>query len=107
MATLATQNVTLTGAVITPVAAAAGGDTFVNNGRETLMVVNGSAGSIDVTIASPTKCDQGGTHNITVSVAAGATKHIGPFHPVRFGVNPAITYTAVTSVTVAVISAPA
>lgn len=107
MATLATQSISLAGLTPAPVAAAAGGDTFVNNGRETLFVKNASAGAITVTVASPTKCDQGGTHNISVVVGAGAEAHIGPFSITRFGVNPTITYSAVTSLTVAVLAAPA
>lgn len=91
----------------TPVAAAGGGDQFTNNGKTLLKVVNGSGGSITVTIAAQRSCDQGSTHNIANAVAAGATELMGPFDPARYSDASGfvqVTYSGVTSLTVVPIS---
>lgn len=106
MADLTVQAVSLTGAVITPVAAAAGGDTFSNDGRTILRVVNGGASPITATVNSLVACNQGFDHDAAVTVAAGVTKDIGPFPVARFNNSSgkaAVTYSDVTSVTVAAI----
>lgn len=106
MALLSPQLPTLTGAAVTYAAAAAGGDTFVPTARRRLHVKNGSASSITVTIATPATyaglaiADAGG------AVAAGEERAFGPFDPALFANSSgvaAVTYTAVTSVTVAVL----
>lgn len=104
MAQLTPQIVTLTGTVLTFGAATAGaGDTIINNdGRCVLRVKNGSGGSINVTADSTKACDQGFDHDVVVAVAAGAEAVIGPFPVARFGRTVALTYSAVTTVTVAV-----
>ncbi|RJX18505.1 MAG: hypothetical protein C4570_06400 [Ammonifex sp.] len=104
MAQLTVQNIALAGLTPSYAAAAAGGDNFTNDGRAFLHVKNGSASSINVTVDSAVPCNQGFDHDITVAVAAGADKMIGPFDPERFNdstgkVN--VTYSAVTTVTVA------
>lgn len=104
MAVLAVQDVTPAGLAPTYVAASAGGDEFSNNGRVVLHVKNGGAAEITVTVISAKTCNQGFQHNITVAVAAGSDKMIGPFAPERFNNDAgrvAVTYSAVTSVTVA------
>lgn len=107
MSVLTVQHTTGTaGLVPTFTAAAGGGDSFVNASGAVLNVKNSDSSSHTVTIACQTACSLGGTsvHNIAVAVAAGATAIIGPF---VFNYNDAtgsvqITYSAVTSVTVAV-----
>jgi len=107
MAVLTVQHTTGTsGLVPTFSAAAGGGDSFVNAGGAVLQVKNGDASSHTVTVACQTACNLGGTsvHNIVVPVAAGATAMIGPF-PFNYndaGGSVQVTYSAVTSVTVAV-----
>lgn len=101
MAAIAVQTPGLTGAVITYTAAAAGGDTMANTGVEKLRVKNGGGASINVTINSQRPCDQGTDHDLVIAVAAGAEKEIGPFPPYRFGNPVQISYSAVTTVTVA------
>lgn len=114
MAVLTVQNVVLAGAVITPVAAAGGGDSFANptDERTELLVVNGGGGSINVTIvAQPASVPVPGYGTVplaseVIAVAAGATKRIGPFPAAKFNdasgrVN--VTYSGVTSVTVAAV----
>lgn len=112
MAVLTVQNVVLAGAVITPVAAAGGGDSFDNpsDERNELVVINGGGVSINVTIVTqPTSIPVPGYGAVplaseVIAVAAGATKRIGPFPAAKFNdangrVN--VTYSGVTSVTVA------
>jgi len=70
----------------------------------TFHVKNGSGASITVTIASYVNCDQNVNHPISVAVAAGTERRIGPLGP-RY-VNPAsgyveASYSATASVTVA------
>lgn len=109
MALLSKQQSALAGAVITFGAAAGGGDTIKANERSILLVTNGDSSSHTVTIAIPGNTDFGQAQpDVAVVVAAGVTKAIGPF---ARGVNDPsdglvhITYSAVTSVTVAHISA--
>lgn len=106
MALLSPQLPTFAGVAVTYAAAAAGGDTFVPSARRRLHVKNGGASPITVTITTPATyaglaiADAGG------SVAAGAEVAFGPFDPALFadsGGVAAVTYTAVTSVTVAVL----
>lgn len=107
MAQLTVQKISLTG--ITPVynVAAVGGDTFINNGRTFLHVKNGGVAAITATIDSKALSNYGTDVDIVISVPAGGEKTIGMFDTVRFDDNLGIsniTYSAVTSVTVAVIS---
>lgn len=115
MALLTTQTPTEAGTAITFASCNAGGDTFANNGKTYLHVKNGSGGAITVTIPKTssatveddkygklTKADAGG------SVAAGAHQVFGPFKPSAFNAVAgtgiaSITYSAVTSLTIAVI----
>lgn len=104
MALLNTQAISQTGIAPTFVAGSAGGDTFRNNGTNFIHVKNGGASSITVTIDSVEKCNHGFDHNLTVSVAAGAERIIGPFDEKRFNNESgqvSVSYSGVTSVTVA------
>ncbi len=104
MATLAISKSSLTGATPSFAAATAGGDTFANDGNAFLVVKNGDGSPHTVTVAAVTPCDFGTLHNAAVAVGAGAETTIGPFSVARFGRSPAITYSAVTSVTIAVVT---
>lgn len=108
MALLTTQQVLPTGTIITPVAANAGGDTMQPGSSSFLRAVNGSGGSITVTIDSAAPCNYGADHDLVVAVAAGATKDIGPLPASRFARASdglvGITYSGVTSLTVAAIT---
>lgn len=104
MSVLSVQDVTNAGLQPSYVAAAAGGDSFPNNGRTVVHVKNGSASAITVTIASPQQCSHGFTHALAITVNAGADKLIGPLDPFRFNDNSGnvgITYSSATTVTVA------
>lgn len=107
MAELTVQEVLLTGLAPAYVAAAVGGDYFVNDGKTFLEARNASAGAITVTITSQEACDQGFTHNpaVVVPITTGQ-RMIGPFSRKRF--NDAngrvqIAYSDVTTFTVAAI----
>lgn len=108
--TLTKQVITTAGVVVSQAAANADGSDFLNSGRCILIVNNGGASPINVTVDSKSSCSQGFDHDIVVAVAAGAEKHIGPFPQARF--NDAstgkadVTFSAVTSVTVALVEVP-
>ena len=91
------------------VAAGAGGDTFVNNGQEIVVVTNGSGASITLTVVTPVTVDGLAVTDLTATIAAGATRAIGPFPPGWYndtgvaGGSVSLTYSAVTTVTVAVV----
>ncbi|RJQ26329.1 MAG: hypothetical protein C4589_09845 [Peptococcaceae bacterium] len=106
MATLSVQKISLTGLGPTFVAASAGGDIFANNSHVYLHVKNGDTAAKTVTVNSQRQCDQGFDHDIAVSVPASGERLIGPFNTSRFNNtdgNVEVTYSAVTSVTVAAI----
>lgn len=69
--------------------------------------VKAGATAVNVTVASPTACSQGSTHNLVVNVAVNTERIIGPFPAQRFGqpvggrVN--VTYDQVAGITVAAI----
>lgn len=106
MATLTTAQVTPTGTVDTLVAAAVGGDKCAPGTPDApvwIEVLNGSGGSINVTVDSVTLSNYGADADLVVAVAAGVRKKIGPLHAQRFAGTDglvAITYSAVTTVTV-------
>jgi hypothetical protein len=88
--------------------AASAGDYFANpaTGRSFLMV-DTSAQTCTVTVASATSCDQGGTHNIAMPMAANETRIIGNFTTNRFNDGNdrvQLTYSTVTDLKVCVIS---
>lgn len=103
MATLAVQEITLAGVDPTLAAAAGGGDDFPNTGREYFDVNNGSGVAINVTFDAVRQCNQGFDHDEVVSVGAGQRRRIGPFPPSRFGPSVAVSYSGVTSLTVAAV----
>jgi hypothetical protein len=108
-------------AVITPVvidtagetvaltAAAAGGDTIATGGyADTQFIINNASGStVTVTLACAIACSYGSTsaHNTAITVAAGTIKYVQvPANTVPQSGNVAVTYSAVTSVTVGAIA---
>lgn len=107
MATLTTQPASaITGTTITFTAAAVGGDKVTPSANTYLIVKNGSGASITVTI-DPTVTTFNGTAvpDTTVTVAAGAEAiiPITPDYKATSDGLAAITYSAVTTVTVAAI----
>lgn len=111
MAALTIQTPTTAGIVPTYAAAAGGGDTFAPSGadRHLLHVKNGGGGSINVILDDPTSADPGSATSfnpdLTVAVANASEKMIlvdtSRFKNTTTGLV-SITYSGVTSVTVAV-----
>jgi hypothetical protein len=106
---LATQDVADEGVVITATAANVDGHTLDGGGDVILKVINGSGGSINVTVQTAETVDGLAVADQVVAVAAGATKYIGRFRPSVYdrptGATDAgkvyVDFSAVTSVTVA------
>lgn len=110
MATLTTVNITRAGVALTTVAAAGGGDAMACGSGMFLYINNGGGGSITVTLAVPAAVVA--TPNLAITstavvVANGTNKMIGPI-VAQFYQDPTtglctITYTGVTTVTVAAV----
>ena len=79
MATLAPAQATIAGTAVTMAAASAGGDAVDGNDNVAILVTNGGASSINVTVTVPGNTRFGQAEpDVTVAVAAGASKLIGP-----------------------------
>lgn len=97
-----------TNAVVAYVAANAAGDMFANNGKMSYRVKNGSGAGITVTVQSVAD-PYGRTGDQVIAVAAGAEVVVGLLDPALWNQRSGnigfvqITYSAVASVTVAII----
>lgn len=106
MADLVTQEVDLDGKEEVLGAANAGGDKFVPGENVFLVIKNADATSKTATVVTPKEAFEGAAiADIAIVVPAGKTHLAGPFPANKFG-NPsdagkaAITYSAVTAVTI-------
>jgi hypothetical protein len=100
-------------AIVAPVAVdATNGNSFVNTGREMVEITNGGGSSITVTIVTNGTFNVNGVQyavaDVTVTIAAGASKVCGPFDKGLFN-DPTtgavqMTWSSGTSVTARVIS---
>jgi hypothetical protein len=119
MATLTRQAVNEDGLDIVFASAAVGGDVVTNqDGKTFILVKNGSGGAITVTVAeqvsgSTVEDPVYGTvskASATISIANGGTGIMGPFKKTAFN-NASnqieVTYSGVTSVTIAALYIPA
>lgn len=109
MALITVQEVGRAGIAPSYVAAAGGGDTFANDGRTMLHIKNGGGGSITLTVVTQATVDGKAVADDAISVPNGAERMVGPFPPAIYNdVNQqvALTYSGVTSVTVAVVRVP-
>jgi hypothetical protein len=107
VSTLAYQQSDILGTAFTTAAASGGGDKVAPHPRGCVLVDNGSGSSITVTVTTPgtDKYNQARA-DIPITVAAGASKLIGPFpQDLASDVDGlvAIGYSDVTTVTVAAI----
>lgn len=87
MGLLAVLQPDLNGEDLAPVAAGAGGDTFVNDGRVVLYVKYVGVGTPTVTVPAPKACSFGiidVAHDSVTTLAANDEKKIGPFPRARF-----------------------
>ncbi len=93
---------------VTGVAASAGGDSFVNDGKTHVHINNGGAAPVTVTFAIQSTVDGIAVGSgKQVVVPAGKTLIVGPFPPGIYNDNSnrvQMTYSAVTSVLVAVLA---
>lgn len=111
MAQLTVQPIVAAGLAATYASAAGGGDTVIPDDRTFLHVKNGGGSPITVTLVAEGTCSFGSsspTHDRAVSVTNGTEKYIptGPktqFADAATGLV-SITYSAVTSVTIAAVS---
>ena len=113
-ANLAPQALSLSGVSPTYNAASGGGDTFPNDGRTYAHLKNGSGAPITVTFdALPSYTDNAlgllSLADTVITVPASGEKVVGFFPPARFNDvttgRVAMTYSGVTSLTVAVVKA--
>lgn len=109
MANLSTQRISRAGLGPTYAAATGGGDKFAPGGKTFLHVKNGSGGAQTVTIVTPgSAAENVSIGDVAVSVPAAGERMIGPL-PGSLFANPAdsglgaITYSGVTSLTVAIV----
>jgi len=105
MAALTVQGIALGGAQkATLVAATAGGDTAVNEGKTFLEVNNADVSSTNVTISGQQDLPLSTSADKVVAVAASTTKLIGPFPVGNYNRETdesiVISYSSVTSLTV-------
>lgn len=107
MATLNYQQSQILGLAVTLTPASAGGDKVPTTERGALLVRNGDVSAKTVTVVTPGNDKYGQARaDVPVVVAAGATALIGPFPSDLAGADGLveITYSAVTSVTVAAVA---
>ena len=109
MALLIAQNIVQTGLAPVLALASVTGDQFTYKTNRFLLVNNADVLPMNVTVNSVELCSQGFDHDDVVTVAAGTQKMVGPF-ALRF-VDPSsivsITYSSITSVSVAILELPA
>lgn len=104
MAALTVEQISLNGLVPTLVAPTeTTGDTFANDGACLVVVANGSAAPITVTIQSTAADGTGLEDDVVVTVAAGATTYIGKFGTTRFNGAVTVICSAVADVTIGAI----
>ena len=99
MATLTVANVVTTGLGPTAVALTATGNAFTNDGRTVLYLVNAATAAGTATVLSTTACNQGSTHNVTVTLAKSATTLAGVFDPSRYGTTTTFNVSASGTIT--------
>lgn len=79
MAILAVSNGSRAGVDLTGVAVASGGDSFPNTGHEYLVIDNGNAAEVTVTLDIRASVDGQAVPDRTVAVPTGKVYAIGPF----------------------------
>jgi len=112
MATLTVQDITDVGVAFTTTAAAGGGDAFANSeGRTTFLCLNQSGGALTVTIATAATDPTTGLAiaDVSLSVPNGSWAFFGPFPSGLYNDTNGliqVTYSGVTSLTVAALNFP-
>lgn len=104
MATITAVAATSGGTAVTFATATSGGDTLqTGNKRTTLIIRNGSAGSVTLTLAAVATCNFGSLHPAVITCPVGDTWIVVPDHVIEPDGTVAMTYSAATSVTVAAV----
>ena len=103
MAALTIQAVVKDGLEATFASADAGGDTFANTGAEFVHIKNGGGSQITLTIATSKTVDGLTVPDRTVAIPAGEERYVGPLLTDTHGSTVSLSYSAVTSVTLAVL----
>ena len=104
--TLALQSWGVRGAAVSLVAADATGNTVPNGPGTMLAIRNAGAGAITITLAAVGRCTHGRKHTLVESIPNDSARHLIPLYldRRRFGDGVAVTYSGVTSLTVAAVS---
>lgn len=98
MALLATQTISQSG--ITPTKnAVSASDTFTNDGKTFLHVVNGNAGTLTIGVVTSGTKDGLAIADQPYTLLTGTEKVMGPFPTDTFGTTVTITFDVTTSVT--------
>jgi hypothetical protein len=109
MADIALQDFSLSGAAASYSAAAGGGDSFAYDPAGVIHCKNGGGGSITMTVVVPGATYGQNNPDIAVSVPNGGDRFVkmaaGMVNPATGKID--VTYSGVTSVTVAALRAPA
>lgn len=107
------QTIASTGIVPSYTAANVDGHSVTNRGNEYIEVVNGSGGSINVTLVTPVTVGTRAVADDVIAVAAGARKKIGPLEEGVYNQTSGadqgkvhVDFSAVTSVTVGAFTLP-
>ena len=114
MAVLTVAQIVITKVAQTLAAANGGGDSFPNTGKELIAIKNAGGGSINLTVvASGQVCNYGSgspTHDAVIAIPNDSVIYlVGPFATLRFNdtnQRAQLTYSGVTSVTIAIFSLP-
>ena len=80
------------------------GNTFLNTGREFVLIANTSVTTLGVIVNDQSTCDHGFDHDPTASVPAADSITLGPFPVQWFTASCAISYTGGTGGTAPTIS---
>ena len=106
MATLTAKGAARTANKITQAAADVAGDDFVTTGAEAVLIENGSASPITVTVVTPATVDGLAVADREIIIPAGEMHLCGPWPRGVYGDanhKVSLTYSDVTSLTVAVL----
>lgn len=106
MALISTQQMAITGTQATYSAVSASDTADISNGRTFAHVKNAGASSDTVTVVTPGTVSGLAIADLTVSVANGTEKFIGPLDPAVFATAgiATVTHSYTTSVTIAFVS---
>ena len=105
MAALTIQTVVRAGLEATYVQAEAGGDTFVNTGKEIIQIRNGGGSDVTLTVGTPRTEDGLALADRTVNIPAGKERFLGAFQTAIYGTTVSLAYSGVGSLTLAVLKA--